>query len=583
MPPAPDASPSVELGHVEAAALFARLQRDRFTGWLRLAGPESTFEGPVHAGRPVATAGTPGSVAVLVRLFAEGLIDSDAFDAAAGLVEQDGLAADVALIWLDALDGPTLDRRLCSWVEARLAACCAWPAGRYALRPEPGLAPPAEGRRVVPARVLLRGAAEALPTAEVAARFDGRMRARPRFTARLLEIGEAAQAVEGTLELAALCDGRRSLGELIAASPLPLLRTLRLMLGLEWIGAVELAAPRRDARADAEGRTTAPMRSVSAPGATSRPPAPLPAPAGAARATSRPPAPLPTSARAGRATSPPPAPQPTPARAGRATNPPPASVTAAPRRRSTGSLARPPGAEGALADDVKRRAAEGATMDAYQQLDVAPSANAEVLCAAYQRQVRRFAAHHFAQSGDAALIEAARRVVEQVMRAYDQLADPARRAAYDATHLPAPAAAGADVGRADDSFERGRRALADGRVDKALAYFELACTQDPHRPRLRAWRAWARFCSVDAWDGKGRNAAHSALLAAVAEAPDDADGHALLGQLYVAVGRWNRADACFGEALERDPGHAEALRGRQAVDRARRAGLQHPDEHDGVR
>ncbi len=104
-----------------------------------------------------------------------------------------------------------------------------------------------------------------------------------------------------------------------------------------------------------------------------------------------------------------------------------------------------------------------------------------------------------------------------------------------------------------------------------------------HRPRLRAWRAWAWFCSVEPWDGKGRNAAHEALRAAIAEDPADADGHALLGQLYVAVGRWNRADACFAEALDRDPRHAEALRGRQAVDRARRAGLEHPEEQDGVR
>lgn len=547
--PAPDASPSVEVGHGEPATLLRRLQRERFTGWLRLAGADGAFEGPMHAGRPMATAGAPGSLTVLVRLFGEGLIDTAVFDAAARLVEEDGLAADVALIWLDALDGPTLDRRLRAWVEARLAACCAWPASPYALRPEPGLPPPAEGRRVAPERVLLRGATDALPTAEVVARFDGRLRARPRCTRRLLEIGDGVATVEALRAVGALCDGDRSLGALLAASPLPLLRTLRVVLGLEWIGAIEWAAARREARAGAEGRTTAPMHAPAARGAASRPPAP---PAD-------------------------------PPRPGGVTGRAPAPAAAPERRRSTGSLIAPPGAEVALAADVLRRATDGATMDAYQQLEVPPSASADALRAAYQRQIRRFAAHHFADSADAALIEAARQVVEQVMRAYDQLADPARRAAHDAAHLPAPAPTGADVGRAEESFERGRRALTHGRPDKALAYFELACTQDPHRPRLRAWRAWARFCSVDAWDGKGRNAAHSDLQAAVAEAPEEADGHALLGQLYVAVGRWNRADACFGDALERDPRHADALRGRQAVDRARRAGLHHPDERDGVR
>lgn len=105
-------------------------------------------------------------------------------------------------------------------------------------------------------------------------------------------------------------------------------------------------------------------------------------------------------------------------------------------------------------------------------------------------------------------IAAARELWAILDEARQTFSDPAARRAYDATHAPRPAAAGAPEVRAqaslEDSFLRGQEALAAGELVVALGCFELALASKPDDAEYQSYLGWTQVLTGDGTGGVAR-------------------------------------------------------------------------------
>lgn len=212
---------------------------------------------------------------------------------------------------------------------------------------------------------------------------------------------------------------------------------------------------------------------------------------------------------------------------------------------------------------------EHRSRDPFALLGVTPEASPLALRQRFLELADVFSPVRFAT---AELREKAEALLVAHARAFAILGDPEQRAlweqrrrAAEEKRRSAPRQSAAEQFRirtdlldAQSQFDQGRKRLQEGNPRGALEYFEYACDIEP-RPRHRAWRAWARYCSDPA---RHARLALQELTALANEEGATDEVFAFAGQIHQKSGSWAEAEACFRRAYKLNPAqraYAEAI------------------------
>ncbi|MGK0362607.1 MAG: hypothetical protein ACI9U2_004928, partial [Bradymonadia bacterium] len=433
-----------------------------------------------------------------------------------------------------------------------------------------------------------------------------------RATALLADYTTMLREYRDELVVAQACDGSRSLGEVLATSPLGLICTLRVMRALESMSCLTYASVTK-----AAGVSGTRARVTSAT-VNARPSGPVPV--DALRSTRRPSPDSGNTRRpdAGRtsgsyralrvdertATGSQKILRPTGAHSGgirRAgtrredgTSEIPGSASRAPVARNTdtrgpqsrGSQSRGPQSRGPQSNGPQSNgpAARGRTPsdepgpasaheetprallarleaaeNSYALLDVALTANRASISEAAARLMRTLT--QAATDGNPEIERAARALFTVVEKAGEALTNPQRRRTYDALNLPIQPAKGTDLVTAELDFKLGRICKANQAMDRARLYFERAAIQDPHQAIYQVYLAWATFALAPDTDRRTRAQAVELAREALKSDASRDDGYVLLGRMYQAITSHDQAVRAFGKALAINSGNADARAG----------------------
>ena len=160
-----------------------------------------------------------------------------------------------------------------------------------------------------------------------------------------------------------------------------------------------------------------------------------------------------------------------------------------------------------------------------------------------------------------------------------QAAQERRRAARNRREAARRQETGPDLIKADANFAKGRRCLENEDLQNALAHFQLACKQDPHQQLFKMYRGWVRFLIASPQDRKARSEAHDEIKAALDADSNQDEGYVLMGNIYRALGRDEKAMKLYRKALSlnrRNPAANRAIRemeGRRALEERDPQGL----------
>lgn len=199
----------------------------------------------------------------------------------------------------------------------------------------------------------------------------------------------------------------------------------------------------------------------------------------------------------------------------------------------------------------------------YDLLDLSRDATTEEIEAAYQARLEELRPERFAGidlGRDHARLE---EIHARLQAAHQVLADPARRSAYDQTLSPTqPKLTSAlPIYEAEEHFREAIRLLAAERPAEAAARLEEAVRSAPEQADYHAMLGWARFQARDpaAPPSAGAQAARQALAQALAIDPDHAGGHEFSGRISFVLGEDEDAINHLERALRADPTRDEAL------------------------
>ncbi len=590
-------------GEVTLAELLYNCFRDIFSGRLLLR------RGPVRKqvylvnGHPVNAESNIRSENLGYQLLLEGIITERQLRESVERAHTEGIRQGQAFIDMGVFDQAGLDEHLSRQVRERLLNCFGWTGAEYGLTYDPAVSQRVDAFEVSPLVIIFEGIKTSFPVAPLVTHFDDYSRRPVDTTPKLHDYATMLKAFADELRVASLCDGQRTVGEVLAESPYGLVDTLRILRAMEITSCVSFGPPRAAAATTAGARTsgrrdtlggraaaevrpthrsTGPHAAVARPSgshaAVGRPAtgsfasgarpqsgshAAVGRPATAAHAVERPASGAPATAarpttgnfsqrpRTGTHSVP-----------GRGAPPSDAARPARPRARSTSER----GLDlGTLVQGLHRRLESD---DHYKLLGLTPRASAAQIRAAYDALQERLKADEVATLGSPELVEQARQVAQHLAKAFETLSDAGRREQYDALHMAVPTATGTgpDIIQAEHNFNRGRQCLDGGDAGKALEFLELACTQDPHQALYRMYRGWARFSAADANDRKVRTEAHDEVKQALLDDGTQDEGFVLLANIYAQSGNAEMAAKFYRKALGINRRNAQAARALRQIE-----------------
>lgn len=589
-------------GEVTLAQLLYNCFRDIFSGRLLLRRGAVRKQVYLVNGHPVNAESNIRSENLGYQLLLEGVITERQLRESVERAHAEGIRQGQAFIDMGVFDQAALDEHLSRQVRERLLNCFGWTGAEYGLTYDPAVGQRVDAFEVSPLVIIFEGIKSSFPVAPLVSHFDDYNRRPVHTTPKLRDYATMLKAFADELRVASLCDGQRTVGEVLAESPYGLIDTLRILRAMEITSCITFGEPRaatattaggrgpgrRDTlggRGGSEvrsgsrgtgphaavGRTTGshaaagrPATGSSATGArpTTGSHAAVGRPATGVHAAERPPSGAPAAARpttgnfsqrARTGTHPIP---------GRSAPPSDAARPARPRARSTGDRSVD------LATLVQGLHARLDTDDHYKLLGLTSRATAAQIRAAYDALHERLKADEVATLGSPDLVEKARQVGQQLAKAYEALSEPARREQYDALHMAVPTATGTgpDIIQAEHNFNRGRQCLDGGDAAKALEFLELACTQDPHQALYRMYRGWARFSAADPNDRKARTAAHDEVKQALLDDGTQDEGFVLLAHIYAQSGNNEMAAKFYRKALGINRRNAQAARALRQIE-----------------
>jgi tetratricopeptide (TPR) repeat protein len=165
-----------------------------------------------------------------------------------------------------------------------------------------------------------------------------------------------------------------------------------------------------------------------------------------------------------------------------------AGASEKPDRKSGGAGA---AAEEELRRDILDLHARLRSLPLWELLGVARDANAKEVRRAYLNAAKRLHPDRLAQLGLLDLKEAANEVFAEIARAHEVLADPEKRAHYEATLGEAPAADADRIAEAEASYVRGDHLMRAGNFRGALEFLERAVVLWPEEADYQAALGWA--------------------------------------------------------------------------------------------
>lgn len=594
-------------GPVTMPELLYNCFRDLFSGWLMLRRGAVTKTVLLRGGRPVFAHSNVKAETLGTMLVSAGRLSPEDSERSLRYADALGIRQGEAIVRLGMLSESELRDGLRDQLTARLVNCFSWSSAEYGLTYDPEASEGTEASEVNPLVVIFEGVKTRYPLAPLMAHYDQLIRQAPRSTPRLADYATMLRAYREELVLVESCDGTRSLGEVLAISPLGLIGTLRVMRALESMncltyGSVSKSAGPAPVRARTtgaravrpSGRGSDGLRTVRRAGKDAAARSEKTTDTGRVsgsyrtlRGDER------TITGSHRTLRPAGAHSSGIRRAGtRRTDQ--ATEGASPRTggpasrgpASRGPASRGPASRGASRGPVPRRTvnttgqrvtggpsagstpAEApsalvarleAAADSYALLGVSHTANRATISKASAQLMRTLT--QLTTHGDPDVERSARALFAVVKKAGEALTNPQRRRAYDALNLPIPAATGTDLVAAESDFKLGRICMASAAMDRARSYFERAAVQDPHQAIYQVYLAWATFGLASDVDRRARMQAVELAREALKTDGSRDDGYVLLGRMYQALNSHDQAVRAFSKALEINSGNTEARTG----------------------
>ena len=516
----PMSAPSIDAprgpyGEIELPGLLYSLFRDGFSGRLHLRRGRVAAVIPFSKGRPCSVDGPDSDVGL--RLFDSGRVTDEEYAEALEIAAEAKIGQGDAAVRMGRLTHEALRRFLRRDVQISLLQFARLP-GEYGVVFDPEAASGGSVLEVSPFALVFACVSLTSPAALVH-HFD---EAGSRHVRRTENARKYQSAIDGYPTAGPVLEqvkDARTVGRILAHSPVGLVETLRVLRALEYLDCVSLGDVLEESEPLADDENIA-RRLVQ----TSRPPS-----------GSRPP-----------------------------------STAPRPRRRRT-SAPLPKVDQIDVADLVRRTHHRLSKLNYYELLEIDPQALGEDIQAAYRARVQLFSRDTVERLDDPELVEMSRAVTERLFAAIQVLRDRGRRAAYDAVYLEVlpDETSGIDVVAAEDAFHRGRAALEESQPAKALEYFERAAVRDEHAAEYRVWRGWARFqTGLACEDEAAMIAGHDEIKAALLDDGTQDEGFVLLANCYEQTGRREAAIRFYRTALGINRRNADARNGLRRLERA---------------
>lgn len=228
-------------GAVTVPNLLYRCFRDLFTGRVLIR------RGPVRKvivlanGRPIGAESNIRSESLGYLLLQEGLIDQRQLEHSGRMARQMDVRQGEALVRMGAIDAEGLAEGLRRQMRQRILSCFAWSGAEYGLTYEPDIRARLDPIELNPLVLIFDGIKTSFPIAPLVAHFDDCNRSPVSSTPRLRDYATMLRDFADELRVAALCDGQRTLGEVLAHSPYGLVDSLRILRALEITGCLAFA------------------------------------------------------------------------------------------------------------------------------------------------------------------------------------------------------------------------------------------------------------------------------------------------------------------------------------------------------
>lgn len=528
-------------GELTMPELVFRVFRDLFSGRITLRRGEVTKDIFVVNGRPINAQSNVREENLGHRLLAQGVITADQHRRSVELMLEHEIQQGEALQQMGLLTAVDLFDHLRMQARERILNCFSWTDAEYGLQYEPDVADSMTAFEMNPLRLVFQGVERAYPLAPLLAHFDDYASRVVWRTPRYADYATMLRPFAEKLKIAFLCDGARTLGEILALSNVGMIEALRTVRALEIVGCLEFGPVQQFF--DNFGHVD---EFVS------------------------------TSQRIGGSLS------------GEASPAPPQDgrpITGSHRRferQSSGPTGLQPaiGAQHteigaphpATAERIERLRAfvmetylRVSKANYYEALGVTVEARTPDIVSAYDRFEKSLGAEGLEGVEDGLLRNKARDALIKLRKARDVLLDPKRRAEYDRKVLKKKPAKRVrpDILKAEINYREGRKALDERDFERAYELLDLAVQQDPHQTVYRMYRGWAHFQCAD--DRQGRAEAQDEIKAALVDDRSKDVGYILLGHICRERGDDATAERLYRKALDVNPRNAEARRYLQAL------------------
>lgn len=257
MVPQGPADPRGIYGAVTLPQLLYRCFSDLFTGRLVIRRGPVRKQVLLANGRPIGAESNIRSESLGYLLLRDGIIDQAQLAQSVRVARQLGIRQGEALVRIGAIAADAMPDYLRRQLRARLLGCFAWSGADYGLVYEPDVRASREAVELNPLVLIFDGIKTSFPVGPLVHHYDARNRSPVRATERLRDYATMLRPFADDLRVATLCDGQRTLGEVLSASPFGLIDTLRVLRALEITGCVEFGEARApDASAEVRGPLT---------------------------------------------------------------------------------------------------------------------------------------------------------------------------------------------------------------------------------------------------------------------------------------------------------------------------------------
>lgn len=231
-------------GAVTLPQLLYRCFSDLFTGRLLIRRGAVRKEILLANGRPIGADSNIRSESLGYLLLRDGVIDQAQLRQSVRLARQAGIKQGEALVSIGAITMEALPGHLRAQVRGRILSCFAWSGAEYGLVYEPDVRSRGGVLELNPLVLIFDGIKTSFPVAPLVHHFDAHNRSPVRATERLRDYATMLRDFADELQLAMLCDGQRTLGEVLAGSRYGLIDTLRILRALEITGCLVLGEAR---------------------------------------------------------------------------------------------------------------------------------------------------------------------------------------------------------------------------------------------------------------------------------------------------------------------------------------------------